>query len=69
MHHFMDTELHCAPPICVVQETYFLIRGHPNIFHFLVVDMEHAENGHFLSVFGGSQGQTTDTLFGTMLVD
>ena len=58
-----------SPSTCIVHHgsqggpTFFRSKSHPNIFHFLVVHMVHSENRDFLSIFGGSQGQTTDSLF------
>ena len=50
-------DLHCAPSTCVVHHGAEagpnLLRSswRPNIFHILVVHMEHTEMGHFLSIF------------------
>ncbi len=63
VHHraaLCTIDLYCAP-WCTRETYFFKVASTPNNFHFLVVHMKHAENGHFLSVFVGSQGQTTDT--------
>ena len=69
-------ELHCALPqwyrttlcttlcTCVVHHDAQGGLCQRDIFHFMMVHMEHAQNGPFLSVFGGAQEHTTYTFLG-----
>ena len=60
-HHLNGTELHCAPSTCIVHHRpasctmvhkgglhFWEVGVTQNIFHFLVVHMEHAENRRVL---------------------
>ncbi len=61
VYHLVGTGLHCAPLTCVCTTVHkgdlcpWEMGVAPDIFHFLMVHMEHAKNWHFLSVFGGAQ--------------
>ena len=58
--------MHHRPTLCIMvhrgdlclRNTYvpvLLVGVTPDILHFLAVHMEHAQNGHFLFIFGGAQ--------------
>ena len=49
VHHLLGTGLRCAPPTCVVHQGEPVSVTSANMFHFLVVQKEHAENRYFLS--------------------
>ncbi len=51
VHHLNGTGLHCAPLTCIVQHRLpWEVGVAPDIFHFMVFHMEHAQKGHFLSI-------------------
>ena len=79
MHHLNGSGLRCAPGPALCTTTCAVHHGAqggptsvrsigvaPDIFHLLVVHMEHAQNGHFLSVFGGAWAHSIVFLWLTM---